>query len=86
MNPWLVLLGTGAVTTWAIMQPKWRDRMKGGLADNRRPSDFDRRELRRGTKIELEHTSDRRIAREVAMDHLTEDKAYYRKLAKMERH
>lgn len=35
-----------------------------------------------GTEHELEHTSDRRIARQIAMDHLREDPRYYEKLAR----
>jgi hypothetical protein len=65
---------------------KYRERIKGGLAAGRRPSDFNKKQLARGTKVELEHTPDRKIAREIAMDHLTEDKSYYRKLAKIEKH
>lgn len=60
------------------------DRIPGGLAAGRRPSDFDRFALVKGTAVELEHTSDPRIAQEIAMDHLTEDPRYYEKLAKME--
>jgi hypothetical protein len=52
----------------------------GGRASGRRPSEFDPRQVRAGVKIEMEHTSDPRIAREIAMDHLTEDPRYYVKL------
>lgn len=63
----------------------WQDRLPGGIADDKTPKDFDPAALAKGIKVELEHTSDRRIALEVAMDHLTEDKAYYDKLEKMEK-
>lgn len=63
----------------------YRDLLPGGLADKRRPSDFNQKELRRGIKVELEHTDDPEIAREIAMDHLTEDRAYYEKLAMIEK-
>lgn len=63
----------------------YRDRLPGGLADERRPSDFDQKELRRGIKVEREHTDDPEIAREIAMDHLAEDAAYYEKLDALER-
>jgi hypothetical protein len=59
--------------------------LRGGRADRLRPSDFDPKELRRGTKHELEHTNDPKIAREIAMDHLAEDEAYYEKLEAIER-
>ena len=35
-------------------------------------------------KVEMEHTNDPDIAREIAMDHLTEDPDYYKKLEVME--
>lgn len=57
----------------------------GGLAAGRRPSDFNQRALARGTKVELEHTGSKKVAREIAMDHLTEDPRYYEKLARMEK-
>lgn len=41
-------------------------------------------ELKKGVKVELEHTDDKTIAREIAMDHLYEDPKYYTKLAKIE--
>lgn len=37
-------------------------------------------QLDMGIKVELEHTSDRKIAREIALDHLSEDPNYYTKL------
>lgn len=42
------------------------------------------RELVKGVKIEREHTKQVKKAIEIAMDHLTEDPLYYRKLAKIE--
>jgi len=42
-------------------------------------------ELRKGTRVEMEHTSSRAIAQEIAMDHLFEDPHYYVKLSQMER-
>lgn len=40
--------------------------------------------LKKGIKIELEHTSDERIATEIAMDHLIEMLDYYEKLETIE--
>jgi hypothetical protein len=37
-----------------------------------------------GVFVELEHTDDPQKAREIAMDHLTEDPNYYIKLKKIE--
>lgn len=41
-------------------------------------------QLDKGIKIELEHTKDRSVAREIALDHLGEDPKYYDKLARVE--
>ena len=64
---------------------KHKDKLKGGLADNKQPKDFSQKELKRGVKVEKEHTTDKDTATEIAMDHLSEDTEYYRKLGIMER-
>jgi len=64
----------------------WRERIPGGLSVGKSPSDFNAVELARGALVETEHTSDFMVAVEIAMDHLTEDKAYYKKLATIESH
>ena len=68
--------------------------IKGGLSDKRTISDIAKLhnvsvddikvELHRGMKVEMEHTDDKRIALEIAMDHLVEDSKYYSKLATIE--
>lgn len=60
------------------------DKIPGGLADKKKPSDFDKKQLAAGVKAELEHTSSKEIATEIAMDHLVEDPNYYKKLRRME--
>jgi hypothetical protein len=59
-----------------------KDILPGGLADKAIPKDFNQKQLIKGVKIELEHTDDKNLAREIAMDHLTEDPKYYDKLEK----
>lgn len=58
-----------------------KEKLPGGKASGMSPSDFSKRELAMGIKHELEHTGDRELAREIAMDHLAEDPEYYSKLA-----
>jgi hypothetical protein len=59
------------------------DDLPGGAApDNHRWSHIDREQLAVGTKVEMEHTNNPRVAEEIAADHLTEDPAYYQKLQK----
>ena len=43
-----------------------------------------KKELDRGTKVELEHTKKRSVAREIALDHLGEKPNYYKLLKKIE--
>lgn len=42
-------------------------------------------ELHKGIQIELEHTSDKDVAREIALDHLKELPDYYTRLHTMEK-
>lgn len=67
-------------------KPGCDNKIPGGLADNKTPADFDKNKLQAGIKVEKEHTSDDSIATEIAMDHLTEDNAYYDKLKTIENH
>ena len=61
------------------------DKIPGGLADGKKPADFPAAKLAAGVKVEMEHTSSRAIATEIAMDHLTEDLNYYSKLKQVEK-
>lgn len=72
-----------------------QNNIPGGLAKGKTPADVAKKynvslakvvaELKKGTKVEKEHTSDSKIAIEIAMDHLWEDLQYYTKLAKAEK-
>lgn len=63
-----------------------RELLPGGLAPGGRcPVGTPRAVIKQGVNVELEHTRSRRIAREIACDHLTEDPRYYAKLRRMER-
>lgn len=56
--------------------------LKGGVGDNTPPENVDVNQLSIGIQVEMEHTNDPNIAREIATDHLTEDPEYYTKLVK----
>jgi len=60
------------------------DLIAGGLAQGKTPKDFDITALKQGIRVEMEHTDNAQVAREIAMDHLTEDPEYYDKLQLME--
>lgn len=64
-----------------------KDRMTQKQSPERIQKMYDHleRQLKKGTKVEMEHTDDKKIAKEIAMDHLTEDPNYYNKLAKIHR-
>lgn len=64
--------------------PIFKQRLKGGKADNIDPSRVDQKELMKGIHVEFEHTNDVLTALEVSTDHLAEDPLYYSKLEKME--
>ena len=61
------------------------EQLQGGMADGKKDSDFNTKELTAGMKVEREHTNDDKVAREIARDHLTEDPHYYCKLKKIEK-
>ena len=71
-----------------------KDEIPGGLAKDKTTKDLANKynvelskikeQLTKGIKVEMEHTSDVRIAAEIAMDHLWEDLNYYQKLASIE--
>jgi hypothetical protein len=62
-----------------------KDMIPGGLADGKSEKDFNKNALDKGIKVEMEHTTSKSIAKEIAMDHLTEDPKYYDKLELIEK-
>lgn len=60
------------------------DQIPGGLADDNTDSDFSKKQISMGAKVEMEHTGDRAKAREISRDHLKEIPDYYTRLGKME--
>jgi hypothetical protein len=73
---------------------KKEDKIPGGLAKGMTLNDIAKKhnisvdtivkDLKKGMKVEMEHTTDVNVAKEIAFDHLYEDPKYYDKLAKME--
>ena len=59
--------------------------LNGGKSEGLTEEDFDPEDLKEGMLVELEHTKDREVAKKIAMDHLTENKKYYKKLKVMEK-
>jgi hypothetical protein len=70
------------------------NKIPGGVAKNKTLDDIAtkhgvkkdelKKQLEKGIKVETEHTTDKAVAKEIAMDHLFEDPKYYDKLSKIE--
>ena len=85
MFKWLVGLALAGSGFFAWTQRK--DKLAGGLGDayvksGTLPLGVSASEVKRGIKVEMEHTKDATLAREIAIDHLVEDSKYYDKLEK----
>lgn len=71
---------------------KSSDKVKGGFGDEQSDEKFDSKQLNKGIEVEMEHTDDPQIAKEITKDHLQESKdfkggnggKYYDKLEKLE--
>lgn len=69
------------------------DVLPGGLADGKNYTEYDPEQLAAGIAVELEHTNDIEMAKEISKDHLEESKdkkgrkggKYYSKLDDMEK-
>lgn len=61
-----------------------KEKVPGGFSSGKPDSDFDQDQIKKGIEIELEHTNDREMAKEIAKDHLVEDPKYYDHLKEME--
>ncbi len=53
------------------------DSLPGGNGDETSSNQVDPQQLEMGVKVEMEHTQDEALAKEIALDHLTEDPNYY---------
>lgn len=69
-----------------ILDASHNDVLPGGVGDSTDVSEVDQSELALGLRHEMEHTNDPVIAREIAIDHLTEDPLYYTNLQRFGTH
>jgi len=53
-----------------------KDQIPGGNADNQPDSRYDKDQLGKGIKVEMEHTTDKDLSKEIAKDHLEESKDF----------
>ena len=78
-----------------ILEALSEERIPGGLSSGKSQQDIAdhhgvsirliKRQLRKGTDVEMEHSSDEAVAREIAQDHVWEDPRYYDKLENVEK-
>ena len=77
------------------VKPFREDKIAGGLAKGLTLNDIAEKhgvsvdvmvaEFKKGISVEMEHTTDREVAKEIALDHLFEDPKYYTKLSSVEK-
>lgn len=48
-------------------------------------AEYDREQVKKGMKVEGEHTTNKKVKKIIAENHLDEDKNYYKKLKKIEK-
>ena len=60
-----------------LAKKKVKDQVPGGLADGQPDNRFDPKQIEKGIEIEVEHTDDKDLAKEIAKDHLEEVPNYY---------
>lgn len=81
-------VGQGSLSAFDVVKEarkRMGDRLRGGKADSKSPDEFNTDDLMEGMRHEMEHTNDPTLALEIAMDHLAEDKDYYRKWKAVEK-
>lgn len=67
------------------IKKKKRDILKKKLKHGKTPdSHFNLHQLKKGMKVEKEHSDDPKITKQIAKAHIKEDPKYYNKLEKME--
>jgi len=74
----------GDIKMKIIRTAKYKDKLKGGKGDTKAPSDFPKKDIEKGHRVEFEHTNDPDTAKEIAIDHLEEHPDYYVGLKHME--
>jgi len=65
---------------------KFVPQMPGGKGEDLDPSEVDPEVLKKGIKVEMEHTTDPMLALEISLDHISEDPLYYDKLETIDPH
>jgi len=71
--------------SWYKKAKKWKERIPGGRAEGKDPSDFNQDQIQKGKIVEKEHTPSKEVATEISMDHLEEFPNYYTGLDEMEK-
>jgi hypothetical protein len=67
-----------------IRTRKVKEALKGGLADRKPDSKYNKKQLSQGIKVEKEHSKSPKARKEIAKDHLEEIPDYYTRLKDLE--
>ena len=51
---------------------KWKEKIPGGKADGKKPTDYDSDDVNIGSKVQQEHSPDIDTEEEITIDHLEE--------------
>ena len=55
------------------------------IKPKKKPGEYNKKQLKKGTKVESEHTTSKKLQKNIAKNHLDEDSNYYKKLDKIEK-
>ena len=80
----LDLINDETIKTASIKKSS-EEKIKGGLGDGKKDSEFDNEQMEKGVEIEKEHSPNMQIRKEISKDHLTENDHYYDYLEEMEK-
>ena len=70
---------------WYKVARNHKEQIPGGKAEGKQPRDYPKDQVDKGISVEYEHTNDKNISQEIAMDHLEEFDDYYTGLDEMEK-
>ena len=79
----LAIIGISIAAYWIFKDDS--NYIPGGKGDELDEEDVDQDELMKGIEVEMEHTTSKKIAKEIALDHLSSCPNYYSLLLDMEK-
>ena len=59
---------------------EFKEHLHGGKADGKTPSEFNKNNVKIGSEVQREHSTDKDTEKEITIDHLEENPTYYDEL------